>query len=95
MIEGAQNGLYFGNADHTGGVANNTGDITSDSRALNIDGTGLEVNNSGNILGTGNQRNGTVYADGTADDFSFNNQSGGVVDAGAGNTGSGLSLIHI
>ena len=90
-IEGAQNGLYFGEADHTGGVANNTGTISSGSRALNIDGTGLTVNNSGDILGTGNQRNGTVYSDGTADDFSFNNQNGGVVDAGAGNTGSGFA----
>ena len=80
----------FGDADHTGGVVNNSGTITSDSRALNIDGEGLEVNNSGDILGTGNQRNGTVYADGTADDFTFNNQSGGVIDAGAGNTGSGF-----
>ena len=89
-VSGAQNGVYFGDADHTGGVVNNSGDITSDSRAFNIDGTGLEVNNSGNIVGTGDQRNGTVYADGTADDFSFNNQAGGVVDAGAGNTGSGF-----
>ena len=89
-VSGAQNGVYFGDADHTGGVVNNSGDITSDSRAFNIDGTGLEVNNSGNIVGTGDQRNGTVYADGTADDFSFNNQAGGVIDAGAGNTGSGF-----
>ena len=57
---------------------------------MNIDGTGLEINNSGNIVGTGNQRNGTAYADGTADDFTFNNLAGGVVDAGAGNTGSGF-----
>ena len=90
LIDGAQNGLYFGEADHTGGVVNNSGTITSDSRALNIDGEGLEVNNSGDILGTGNQRNGTVYVDGTADDITFNNQTGGVVDAGAGNTGSGF-----
>ena len=54
-ISGAQNGVYFGDADHTGGVVNNTGTISSDSRALNIDGEGLEVNNSGDILGTGNQ----------------------------------------
>ncbi|UTW54776.1 autotransporter domain-containing protein [Kordiimonas sp. SCSIO 12610] len=93
-ISGAQNGLYFGNpvdgagADHTGGVVNNAGTISSDSRALNIDGIGLEVNNTGLILGTGNQRNGTVYADSTAQDFTFNNA--GLVDAGAGNTGSGF-----
>ena len=67
-ISGTQNGVYFGNAtppgggDHTGGVVNNSGTISSDSRALNIDGTGLEVNNSGSIVGTGDQRNGTAYA---------------------------------
>ena len=55
-IFGAQNGVYFGNAtpagggDHTGGVLNNAGTIQSNSRALNIDGTGLVVNNSGSIF---------------------------------------------
>ncbi len=88
-ISGAQNGLYFGNdADHTGGVVNNSGTISSGSRALNIDGIGLTVNNSGSILGTGNQRNGTVYADGTANSFTINND--GVIDAAVG--GSGVSL---
>ena len=89
---------YFGNpvagegADHTGGVFNNLegGTISSDSRAFNIDGIGLEVNNAGDIVGTGDQRNGTVYADGTAQDFTFNNLETGVVDAGEGNQGSGF-----
>ncbi|MBO9433124.1 CHRD domain-containing protein [Ruegeria sp. R13_0] len=98
QISGVQNGVYFGNpvagegADHTGGVFNNleTGVILSDSRAFNIDGIGLEVNNAGEIVGTGNQRNGTVYADGTAQDFTFNNKETGVVDAGEGNEGSGF-----
>ncbi|MEM9668187.1 MAG: autotransporter domain-containing protein [Pseudomonadota bacterium] len=97
-ITGVQNGVYFGNpvmgagADHSNGVFNNLagGVISSDSRAFNIDGLGLTVNNAGSILGTGNQRNGTVYADGTADNFTFNNLAGGVVDAGMGNTGSGF-----
>ena len=95
VISGTTNGLYFGNAvngegaDHTGGVVNNSGVISSDSRALNIDGTGLEVNNEGSILGTGNQRNGTVYADSTAQDFTLNNR--GSIDAGAGNEGAGFS----
>jgi hypothetical protein len=95
VISGTSNGLYFGNAvngegaDHTGGVVNNSGVISSDSRALNIDGTGLEVNNTGSILGTGNQRNGTVYADSTAQDFTLNNQ--GSIDAGEGNEGAGFS----
>ncbi|MEO0440453.1 MAG: hypothetical protein AAF067_06205 [Pseudomonadota bacterium] len=92
-ISGAQNGLYFGNdADHTGGIVNNAGTISSDSRALNIDGTGLVVNNleGGQILGTGNQRNGTVYADSTAQDFVLNND--GTIDAGAGLEGAGFSV---
>ena len=93
VISGAQNGLYFGNdADHTGGVVNNLGTISSDSRALNIDGLGLVVNNSGSIIGTGNQRNGTVYADSTAQDFELNNQTSGVIDAGMGNEGAGFSV---
>ena len=93
VISGAQNGLYFGNdADHTGGVVNNAGTISSDSRALNIDGTGLVVNNTGSILGTGNQRNGTVYADSTAQNFELNNLEGGVIDAGMGNEGAAFSV---
>ncbi|WP_108812147.1 autotransporter domain-containing protein [Sphingorhabdus sp. Alg231-15] len=92
-ISGAQNGLYFGNdADHSGGVVNNAGTISSDSRALNIDGTGLVVNNlaDGQIIGTNNQRNGAVYADSTAQDFVLNND--GVIDAGSGNQGAGFSV---
>ncbi len=98
VIEGAQNGLYFGNpvpvggADHTGGVVNNSGIIRSGSRALNIDGSGLVINNSGAILGTGNQRNGTVYADSTAQNFALNNMADGVIDAGNGNEGAGISV---
>ena len=88
-ISGPQNGLYFGNADHTGGVVNNSGTISSDSRALNIDGSGLEVNNSGDVIGTGDQRNGTVYADSTAQNFTLNNT--GNIDTGVGNQGAGFS----
>lgn len=90
LIQGARNGLYFGNGDHTGGVANNSGVVSSGSRALNIDGTGLEFNNSGDILGTGNQRNGTVYADSTAQNFTLSNS--GVIDAGTGNQGAAFSV---
>ena len=90
LISGAQNGVYFGTGDHTGGSFVNSGTVTSDSRALNIDGEGLDVQNSGEILGTGNQRNGTVYADSTADNYTFTNT--GRVDAGEGNNGSAVSL---
>jgi uncharacterized protein with beta-barrel porin domain/tRNA A-37 threonylcarbamoyl transferase component Bud32 len=93
VISGAQNGLYFGNdADHMGGVVNNLGTISSDSRALNIDGERLVVNNSGSIVGTGNQRNGTVYADSTAQNFTLNNEATGVIDAGEGNEGAAFSV---
>ena len=95
LLLSVQNGLYFGNAtpagggDFTGAVVNNAGIISSGSRALNIDGTGLEVNNSGQIIGTGDQRNGTAYADSTAQDFTLNNS--GLIDAGEGNLGAGFS----
>ena len=89
-IAGVQNGVYFGTGDHTGGSFVNSGLVSSGSRALNIDGEGLEAVNSGTILGTGDQRNGTVYADGTADNYTFTNS--GRVDAGEGNNGSAVSL---
>ena len=41
-------------------------------------------------MGTGDQRNGTVYADSTAQDFELNNS--GSIDAGAGNQGAGFSV---
>ena len=90
VIAGVQNGLYFGTGDHSGSTVLNEGLISSDSRALNIDGLGLSVENAGTILGTGDQRNGTVYADGTADGYTFLNT--GLVDAGEGNNGSAVSL---
>lgn len=90
IISGVQNGVYFGTGDHAGGSFVNEGLVSSGSRALNIDGDGLVVENSGTILGTGDQRNGTVYADGTADNYTFTNT--GLVDAGEGNNGSAVSL---
>jgi len=72
----------------SGVLVNNAGIISSGSRALNIDGNGLTVNNSGSILGTGAQRNGTVYADGTANNFTLNNT--GIIDAVV--AGSGVSI---
>ena len=90
-ISGANNGVYFGEGDHTGGSLLNAGTISSDSRAVNIDGDGLTVVNSGTIEGTGDQRNGTVYGDGTAENFTVVNTRSGVIDAGEGNDGSGLA----
>jgi len=95
IISGAQNGLYFGNATPAGGgentgIVNNAGTISSDSRALNIDGSGLTINNTGDIIGTGTQRNGTVYADSTAQDFVLNND--GNIDAEEGGAGFSAEL---
>ena len=87
LISGPRNGLYIGNADHDLSIVN-SGQIDSGSRAVNLDGDNVTLLNQGSILGTGNQRNGTVYLDGTADDITVNNQ--GTVDAGI--AGSGISV---
>ena len=89
-ISGANNGLYFGDTKNPNANAVNNGTISSDSRAVNIDGTNVNLTNNGQILGTGNQRDGTIYTDATADDFSIVNN--GLVDAGKGNEGAGISL---
>ena len=47
------------------------------------------MNNTGQIIGTDDQRNGTVYVDETAQDFTLNNS--GLIDAGYGNEGAGFS----
>ncbi len=91
LIDGANNGLYFGDADHKAKAVNH-GTIQSDSRAVNIDGTGVDLDNFGRILGTDDQRNGTVYSDATADDYSIFNALRGVIDAGDGNEGAGIAL---
>ena len=91
LIAGVQNAVYFGTGDHADGIIVNEGTISSDSRAVNIDGDGLELVNSGAILGSGNQRNGTVYADGTAENFDIVNL-GGLIDAGVGNDGSAIAI---
>ena len=91
LIDGVQNGVYFGTGDHADGIVVNQGTIASDSRAVNIDGDGLELVNEGLITGTGDQRNGTVYVDGTADNFDIVNLEG-LIDAGSGNNGSGLAI---
>ena len=91
LIDGVQNGLYFGDAEHDA-TAINRGTIQSGSRAVNIDGSGVHLRNFGHILGTADQRNGTVYADSTADEYSIFNGSSGTIDAGQGNNGAGVSL---
>ena len=84
-ISGSQNGLYIGDNNHSNSIVANFGRIFSDSRAFNIDGEGLTLDNSGTIEGTGTQRNGTVYSDGTANNFSVINS--GTIDAGVEGSG--------
>ncbi|MEM9924573.1 MAG: hypothetical protein AAF915_12620 [Cyanobacteria bacterium P01_D01_bin.50] len=93
LITGVRNGLYIGNADHNLTIENQRGArIESGSRAVNLDGDNITLNNSGEIFGIGDQRNGTVYIDGTGDNITVNNRSNGVIDAGEGNGGSGYSV---
>ena len=90
VVSGVQNGVYFGNADHNGGDFVNRGLVTSDSRAVNLDGDELTFVNRGRVLGTDDQRNGTTYIDGTGDDITVENR--GRIDAGEGNLGDGISV---
>lgn len=93
LISGPRNGLYIGNAEHQLTIENEgNGRIESGSRALNLDGDNVTVNNRGSIVGTGDQRNGTLYVDGTGDNIAINNLGTGVIDAGGGNSGSGVSI---
>ncbi len=91
LISGPRNGLYIGNAQHDLDIRNE-GRIESGSRAVNIDGSGVRLRNSGHIVGTGDQRDGTIYTDATATNYSIFNERSGVIDAGIGNQGTGISL---
>jgi len=90
LIDGDVTGVDFTNGGVSSGDLLNSGTIASDSRGVNIGGDGITVDNSGQIIGTGDQRNGTIYSDGTADNFSINNT--GLIDAGEGNDGVAVSL---
>ena len=92
-ITGPRNGLYIGNGSHALEINNeSSGVITSGSRVVNLDGDNVTFNNDGSVLGTGDQRNGTLYVDGTGDEISINNGHGAIIDAGEHNSGSGVSI---
>jgi len=93
LISGPNNGLYIGNADHQLSIDNERqGRIESGSRVVNLDGDNISFSNSGTVVGTGDQRNGTLYVDGTGDNISIENERRGSIDAGEGNSGSGVSV---
>lgn len=90
LISGAFNGI---SSSGDGLSLINRGTITSDSRAIDLsDGDGITVRNFGRILGTDNQRNGTLYLNGVVDNATIRNESFGFIDAGLGNTGDGISV---
>lgn len=91
-ISGALNGISS-TGDNFALRNRNGGTISSDSRAVDIsDGDNIVVTNTSSILGTGNQRNGTLYVDGTVDSLNLNNSSSGTIDAGEDNIGDGISV---
>ena len=92
LIVGGFNGVNFVNGGLSSGLLRNDGTISSDSRAVNIGGDGVRVENYGRIIGTDDQRNGTIYSDATANDYSISNRRDAVVDAGLGNDGAGIAL---
>jgi hypothetical protein len=91
-IRGDFNGVNFANGGVSSGVLENTGLITSQSRAVNIGGDGIALINEGLIETTEDPRNGVVYTDVTSDNFFILNASGGVITAPAGGTGDAVSI---
>jgi hypothetical protein len=92
LINGGFNGINFANGGTSSGVVRNTSTITSESRAINIGGDQITIINSGEIITTANPRNGTIYSDSSADNYTIQNLGQGVIDAGAGNNGDAISL---
>jgi hypothetical protein len=90
-IEGPRHGIYVGEGEHDLRIVNE-GLILSASRAVNIDGSGVELTNRGDIRSDGDPRDGVVYTDATADDFSIVNEKGGVIAVDDGFEGHGVSL---
>ena len=92
LIDGGRNGIDFANGGESSGTFFNYGTVNSASRAVNIGGERVTIQNYGDIVGTGDQRNGTIYADGSADRYKIVNRSDATIDAGEGNQGAGISL---
>ena len=92
-INGPRNGLYVGNAAHELEIVNEVqGTIESGSRVVNLDGDNVSFENQGTVIGTDDQRDGTLYVDGTGDNIAIDNRQNAIIDAGEGNNGSGVSI---
>jgi hypothetical protein len=88
-IAGPRHGIYVGEGAHDLAILND-GLILSASRAVNIDGTGVTLVNTGAIRSDGDPRDGVVYSDVTASDFSIRNE--GLIAVDEGGEGHGISL---
>ena len=100
VVNGAGTTAVDSSANNTvinNGSEGGTGTISASSRAVDItDGSGATINNAqgSSILAVGDQRNGTVYVDGDANNVTLNND--GAIDASnVQGAGVSLSLIHI
>ena len=89
-INGGFTGVNFDNGGQVAGTLINEGLITSTSRPLNIGGSDIEIINLGEISTTADPRNGVVYSDQTANNFTIDNQS--LIDVGEGNNGDAIAL---
>ncbi|MEM9153997.1 MAG: hypothetical protein AAGB13_03020 [Cyanobacteria bacterium P01_F01_bin.33] len=94
VIDGGRDGINFANGGNTSGTVRNqrNGVITSTSRAINIGGDGIDIFNDGLITTSADPRNGTIYADQTATNYTINNGRRGIIDVGLGNNGDAISL---
>jgi hypothetical protein len=93
-IRGERNGIYFGDGDHSQAtIVNEEGAvISSQSRAVNIDGEGLTLINEGEIVVNGNARNGVIYANNGADGYSITNEETGVIRGTFATVSDAISL---
>ena len=93
-INGGFTGVDFANGGTArGAVVNEVGGlITSASRAVNIGGDRNTIINRGLITTSADPRNGTVYADQSANNFRIINQTTGVIDVGEGLNGDAIAL---
>jgi hypothetical protein len=89
-IDGSFNGIDFENGGISSGKIINRGTITSESRAVNLGGKNVELENNSEIVTTASPRNGVIYADRTAKSFFITNRD--LIDVGEGNDGDAVSL---
>ena len=93
-INGGRDGVNFGNGGTARGslVNEEGGVITSASRAVNIGGDRNTIRNQGLITTSADPRNGTIYADQSANNFRIINDDSGIIDVGRGLNGDAISL---